>query len=89
MDNKLHLFKQEIMRYDSQLGSSDWAGFKSELTPVSFKRGATIFPSTELCKHVLWIEKGITAAEYVAEDKSYIIRFFKEGGALHQCFQYS
>lgn len=77
MDNILPTFKQEILSSCPKLSGEEWDGLKQQLTPIIYKKGATIFPVTQVCKHVLYIDKGIAASENQAKEDFVINRFFK------------
>lgn len=77
MDFRLHAFKEEVFRYFDPLSEQEWSEFQSYLTPISFKKGADVFPVSEVCKKVLFIVNGILASEFQAKEELVITRFFK------------
>ncbi|MEL6918420.1 MAG: hypothetical protein AAFO99_11895 [Bacteroidota bacterium] len=76
-ENSVRLFKKVIDQYTETDISQEWTIFKQELKPVHYKKGQTIFPSTEKCKDLLYITKGIVASEYFDENERIITRFFR------------
>ena len=77
MDNYIDAFKEEVIAHSPKLSEEEWHSFAEKLTPVTFKKGETIFPYTEVCKHVLFLYKGLAASEYQKNHEIGINRFFK------------
>ncbi|MEM8568132.1 MAG: hypothetical protein AAGF85_16845 [Bacteroidota bacterium] len=80
MDIRLDTLKKEMSLYLDHFQEQDWDVFEDRLSPVSYKKGDTVFPASEICKKVLFIVNGILASEYQAKEDLTITRFFKSKG---------
>ena len=80
MNETLQSFKKDILRLYPELTTQAWEAFQSKVEIVSYRKGETIFPETEVCNHVLFIAKGIAASENQTADHFGITRFFKPNG---------
>ena len=80
MDEILQVFRKEILIYYPNLTKIEWDNLAQQLVVATYKKGATIFPTTEVCKQILFISKGIVASEYQAVEDFVISRFFKSKG---------
>ena len=80
MDNVAQSLKAEILKYCPDLSEEEWNSFQPRISIVSYKKGTTIFPSTEVCKHILFIKEGIVASQYQSKEDFVISRFFKSKG---------
>ena len=80
MNDILLAFKKEVLRYYPKLSEEEWNAFQHLIVPMIYKKGAVIFPQTEVCKQVLFITEGLTASEYHSATASSITRFFKSNG---------
>ncbi len=77
MDTRFLIFKEEVFTHADNLSEQDWLSFESGLTPVSYKKGEDVFPVSEVCKKVLFINEGILASEFHTDGECTINRFFR------------
>ncbi|MEM7551300.1 MAG: Crp/Fnr family transcriptional regulator [Bacteroidota bacterium] len=76
MTPSIDFLKNEIFKYEISLSQDEWESFESELSTVCFEKGDSIFASTEICKDLFFVSKGIVASSYDNENEHVINRFF-------------
>ena len=76
MDVQLATFKKDIEHYYPGLTDDEWDAIKCKLTSVAFKKEEVVFPSSRICRYILFVSEGILASEYQPGSKTVISRFF-------------
>ncbi|MEM9329020.1 MAG: hypothetical protein AAGA85_25380, partial [Bacteroidota bacterium] len=72
-------FKREIASYGVTVPEDEWDYLLSIVKVKTAKKREVIFSQTQLCHHVIYLMKGITATIYLYDDKEVVTRFFQKG----------
>lgn len=73
----LETFKTDILAHCPALSKEAWDLLADQVLAVSYKKGDTIFPDTEVCTQILYIAQGIAASENQTKEEWVISRFFR------------